>query len=97
VSGEVVISAYELLCLLARKHGWRVRLITNRDLVSKRQRASAGVDGAPTRLLGLEVVYRDDRYVRRALGPGDERLDQAAQEILTTLGLLDVLKRRRAS
>jgi hypothetical protein len=95
VTGEVVISAYELLCLLARKHGWRVRLIANRDLVSKRQRASAG--GAPTRLLGLEVVYRDGRYVRRALGPGDERLDQAAQEILTTLGLLDVLNRRRAS
>jgi hypothetical protein len=34
VTGEVVISAYELLCLLARKHGWRVRLI---DVLNRRR------------------------------------------------------------
>lgn len=78
-------TGYELLCLLAGKHGWKLGLYVDRDLAAGPQRR--------TQLSMLEVVYDRGapRYVRRALGPGDENVETAAWEILNSLRLLGVL------
>lgn len=95
------VGGYELLCRLSARHGWSLGLFVDRDLSTKRPLLRT--TDAPAQLSALQVVYRHGRddadgeavpakYVRRALGPGDEQLERAAWDVLNSLRLLGVIK-----
>jgi hypothetical protein len=102
----------ELLCSLARRYGWQVRVESSADygwssdtprLVALEVRYTVSsplnVAGATVEFAGGETAQVEsadisasvDRVARRPLGPGDDRLDKAAWELLDALRLLGVL------